>query len=153
MAQTARKAVQVSPALQPKKVPEFKRFPGKKLNTQKRPMSLASILTISFVVVISLFVCIGVFSVFLSSQAVITAMETASIQNNIKEEKTDAKIMDVQRATITESVKANQKALEEIGMVVPQSAEAITLSQDNLALNEDGSLSLAESLNRLSNQG
>ena len=83
--------------------------------------------------------------IFISSETVTTSMAVQKAEAAISQARSEGSALEVQSSVLT-SVSYITERAKAIGMVDPVNEMAITLSPDVVVLNEDGSLSLTESI-------
>lgn len=84
----------------------------------------------------------------LSSATISKGIESQQISSQIETELTNKNALEVQDSVEGNSTKVRQAA-EKLGMITPPSIETIKLEKDVVARNDDGDISLVESLNRI----
>lgn len=114
--------------------------------TQVQTLSPA-VITLSKIVAVALVVLalIGFARVALNSAAVTTAMESKQYTNLIEEARSSGGSLEVTQSSLSNPTRVKTEATA-LGMVAPENIETIVLSEDVVALNDAGNLSLSRSL-------
>lgn len=144
----------------PKTMPAAKPAPQKKVQAvrgsasqrgimQSSAMSPTLVTFAKFSAALVIFIALIAFvRVGLTSQTISKGIESQNITAQIDQELTTKNGLEVQASTLGNSSKVREGA-EKLGMITPATIETIKLEKDVLAKNEDGSLSLVNSLDRL----
>lgn len=83
--------------------------------------------------------------IYISSETVTTSMAVQKAEAAISQARSEGSVLEVQSSVLTSVAYVTERAAA-IGMVDPLDEMAITLSPDVVVVNEDGSLSLTESI-------
>ncbi|MDO4182492.1 MAG: cell division protein FtsL [Coriobacteriia bacterium] len=111
----------------------------------------SSVTTLAVVIAVVLVVvaAISFTRIYLSSQAIVTSVESEQIASSIATARSEGSVLEVQSTVMANATTVKQKATD-MGMADPADVAYITLPEDVVAVCEDGTLSLTESICRAS---
>ena len=107
--------------------------------------SSANLLAVVIAVVLVVVASLAFVRIYLSSEAIVTSIESEEISSSIATARSEGSALEVQASIVANDSSLKDKA-SELGMSDPANETYITLPQDVVATNKDGSLSLTESI-------
>ncbi len=124
---------------------------GRSPEVSSLPQSVFGILRVGAVVaiVIAVLCCVRV---GLTAASVSTVIATSELSSQIEAERTAGNDLEVQQSQLSNSMHV-RIAAEGLGMAAPAATEAVVLSEDVIATDASGNLSLSASLSSMSAQG
>lgn len=142
-----------APARRSEQAPDFNVIPGRRSGSDVvvLPTSIVGIAKIIAVVavVLALVCCVRV---GLAAASVTTSMESDALSAQIETARSTGNDLEVQQSQLSNSMHIRLEAAS-LGMAAPAQTEKVTLSQDLVALDASGSLSLSGSIAAQANQG
>ena len=124
---------------------------GTREETIRETSLLVTVAKVALIVLIAMTV-IAFGRIALTSASVTLGIETDALSAQLTSDRSAAGLLEVQDTALTSNSRI-QTAAEELDMSAPYDAEVIYLSEDVVATNSDGSLSLSESMRRASEAG
>ena len=100
---------------------------------------------IAIAVVLVVIAALSFLRVYMSSEAIVNSIKSEEIASSISEARSAGSVLEVKSSVVANSATVKEKA-KQLGMEEAVAPTYITLPKDVVAVNADGSLSLAESI-------
>lgn len=101
--------------------------------------------TLAIVVAVVAVTLVAFLRVTLAAATVTTAMQSQDLESQISDARSTGSSLEVSQSLLSSPTRVRQEA-ERLGMATPSSVETMTLPQDVVQTNDDGSLSLSKSV-------
>lgn len=130
---------------QPDQRPRVRVVPGRRGQVETLDPRLVKAAKVAIIVMIA-FAILGFARVALSATAVTTSIEAEQISSQVDSARAAGNVLEVQESALSNPTYVKNYATNELGMSAPASVETIALGADEVAVDENGSLSLSKSL-------
>jgi hypothetical protein len=130
----------------PQRVPDIRVIPTRRNSPVPEPLPSSTLFLAKTVAVILIMVALlGFVRIGLASAAVETAVSSEELSTQIKTELSDTNALQVKASSLANPTYIRTEA-SELGMAAPTASSTITLSEDIVKSDNEGNLSLAQSL-------
>lgn len=120
--------------------------PGGRTAASPEPRQSGAMLAVKVLVALLIVVaCVGVARVALTTATVSASIQTQELSGKIDKARSDGVELEAAQSVLATSSRVKGQA-SDLGMAAPASVESLSLAEDVVVLNEDGTLSLSKSL-------
>lgn len=103
-----------------------------------------------FMIVLAVFAVVACVRIGIASATVTTSLETEKITAQVESIRSGSAHLEVTESTLGNPTAVKESAVKKLGMAAPEEVEKLALSDDVVAFDEAGNLSLARSLSHTS---
>ena len=129
----------------PKRTSPIRVVPGKR--TEEMPSSIFFGIRI-FMIILAVFAVVAFVRIGFASATVTTSIQTDKINSQVEEIRSGSAHLEVTESSLSNPTTVKSTAVKKLGMYAPYEVNTIHLSDDVVAYDEAGNLSLARSMAR-----
>lgn len=137
--------------VQERRQPRVSVLEGTREETIRETSALVTVAKVAIIVLVAMTI-IAFGRVALTSASVTVGMETDALAAQLEADRSAAGLLEVQDTALTSNSRI-KTAAGKLHMMAPYDADVLYLSEDVVATNPDGSLSLSESMRRAAEAG
>ncbi len=153
---SAQPAYSLYPQRAPERAPRTRIsvVPGQRTRTASAPASTITPALVLKVAVVAFLVltCVAFARLGLAAATVTTSMQSQELSSQIDDARATGSSLEVTQSLLSNSTRVRQQA-EKLGMAAPAEVGTITMLEDVVSTNDDGSLSLSRSVETAANAG